>query len=116
MTPTPLMLAIAEMEGFNKPNTISQMNKNPGNLRAGKRSKSKDTRGYAIYTTVEDGWADLADLLAYYGRKHFTLLGMMEKYAPSADKNNPKAYARFIAKRCNCGLDAPVSTLLGGTA
>lgn len=112
MTPTPLMLAIAQMEGFNKPGTISQVNKNPGNLRAGKRAKSKDSRGYAVYSAVDDGWADLADLLAWYGRKHFTLAGMIEKYAPSADKNDPHGYAKFIAKRINCALDTPVSTLL----
>lgn len=108
----PLMQAIAQMEGFNKAGTISAVNKNPGNLRAGKRAIAKDSRGYAVYHTVEDGWADLSDLLAYYGRHGFTLLAMMEKYAPTADKNNPNAYAQFIAKRLNCGLDTLVAKLL----
>lgn len=112
--PTPLMLAIAQMEGFNKKGTIAQVNNNPGNLRAGRRSPKNDARGYAVYKTVDDGWADLAELLAWYAHKHFTLFGMMEKYAPSADKNDPQAYARFIANRINCAIDTPVSTLLGG--
>lgn len=113
---TPLMDSIATMEGFHKSATLSQVNKNPGNLRAGKRATGHDQRGYAIYATVDDGWQDLADLLAWYASKHYTLLGMMERYAPSADSNDPNAYAKFIAKRINCALDTPVSTLLGGSS
>lgn len=115
MTPTPLMNAIATMEGFfAKKKTLAQINNNPGNLRAGKRAVSKDANGYARYTTVEDGWADLSDLIGWYARRHFTLFGMMERYAPSADKNDPDAYARFICQRVKCQMDTPVEQLLKG--
>lgn len=113
ITPTPLMQGIAAMEGFYKPGTLSQVNNNPGNLRAGKRATGHDQRNYAVYRDPDDGWADLADLLAWYGEKGYTLASMMQKYAPSADSNNPDAYAKFLTQRCNCSLDTPVSKLLG---
>ena len=57
-----LMNAIARMEGFfNTGNTVAKRNNNPGNLMyAGQRGAiGKDSSGFAIFGSIEDGWAAL---------------------------------------------------------
>lgn len=58
---------------------------------------------------------DLSELLSYYAKHGYTLAAMMQKYAPSADHNNPDAYAKFLAEKCGCQIDTPVSQLMGAT-
>lgn len=59
----------------------------------------------------EEGWRVLKVIIQQYidgkytGGKKPTIKQMMDVYAPSGDKNNPSAYAEYIAKRVNIPLD-----------
>jgi hypothetical protein len=111
--------AIARMEGFYKPGSLAQRNNNPGNLRSwGSRPVSG---GYAVFETPEAGWAALKqqirrnidrglNLLEFFGGKP----GVYAGYSPAADKNDPVAYARFVAQRAGIDVTTPLKELLAG--
>jgi hypothetical protein len=84
-------LAIFMFEGANKcdPTTHNIRNLNPGN--AG---------GYRVFTNFADGWAALVADISYKVRHHLsptgTMLDFFNLYAPGADHNDPRGYARFV--------------------
>jgi len=113
--------AIATFEGFFKPGTVAARNNNPGNLRAGPRAISKDSQGYGVYASVEDGWADLfrqvelniadgLNLREFFAGKP----GIYPGYAPAADENQPIQYAAFVGSRVGVPLDRPLFALASG--
>lgn len=79
--------------------------KNPGNVRSSERATATRTivqtpRGpFAKYPTWADGTADWAARMVgpkYAGAGLATVRRVLPKYAPSADSNDPDAYARTV--------------------
>ena len=106
--------AIATFEG-DHPTSRASRNNNPGNLKfvAQAEAKGKDAGGFAIFKTREDGIEALESqlVIAATGKSKvyspdMTILQFFQKYAPAADKNNPKRYAEFVAGK----LGVPVTT------
>lgn len=101
--------AIARMEGFYRKGTPAQRNNNPGNLRSwGTRPVVK---GFAVFETPEAGWRALWAQIVKNINRRLTMYeffagkpGVYGGYAPAADKNRPREYAEFVAKRL--GIDA----------
>lgn len=115
--------AIATMEGYFKPNSLAARNNNPGNLRSW--GSAPVVSGYASFQTAEQGWAALRAQIQRNIDRGLTLRefftgkpGVYAGYAPSADKNNPEAYARFVADRLGVDVDTPLSQIFtaGGGA
>jgi hypothetical protein len=99
--------AIARMEGFYTPRSISQRNNNPGNLRSwGKRPQVK---GFAKFPTPTDGWVALRKQIDrnidrglttaefFAGKKNMNGHVVYPGYAPATDGNDPLTYAKFVA-------------------
>jgi hypothetical protein len=118
MPPKILKLAeiIRDYEG--KPGDRNYRNNNPGNCRynfGGYLSKygkvRRDKDGFAIFPTYEQGWMYLCNMLKHWAqntRAEWTILALMESYAPAADNNDPKRYAEYISQH----LGVPASTKL----
>lgn len=98
--------AIRQHEGFYK-GSRSWRNNNPGNLKFASQpgAVGQDAGGFAVFNTYEDGWNALIELISraatgnssvYY--PEMTILQFFQKYAPSADNNNPLAYASIVAE------------------
>lgn len=113
-----LAQAIASMEGFFKPGSLAARNNNPGNLRSW--GSAPIAAGYAAFQSVEQGWDALRAQIQKNVNRGLTLReffagkpGVYAGYAPSADKNNPEAYARFVAGRLGVDVDTPLSQIAG---
>jgi hypothetical protein len=95
--------AIAQMEGFYKPHTISAKNNNPGNLRSwGKRPI---VNGFASFDTEEEGFAALRDQINLNINRGLSLYEFFAGkpkvypgYSPQKDGNDPLSYALFAAR------------------
>ena len=115
--------AIATMEGFFKPGSLAARNNNPGNLRSW--GSTPIAAGYAAFQSADQGWAALRSQIQKNVNRGLTLReffagkpGVYAGYAPSADKNNPEAYAKFVAGRLGVDVDTPLSQIVdsdGGT-
>lgn len=110
-------LAIQKHEGYFAPGqnskypkgTLSWQNKNPGNIRYAGLFASlaigKHPLNFCIFETYEKGLDALKLLLKRAGTGQSSvydpegdLYAFYERYAPSTDRNNPKAYAEAVAK------------------
>lgn len=119
--------AIAQMEGYNTAGTLAQRNNNPGNLRAvtGYTYPGQvgiDSRGFAIFDSADSGFAQLDKQIQINANLGLNLTqffagepGVYPGYAPSADSNNPNAYAAFVSQQTGIPLDAPLNQVLAGT-
>lgn len=76
-----------------------------------------DERGFAKFATPEDWFDALVEKIMfnqtnpksrYYGK---TILEYFKLYAPSADGNNPLAYAQSVAKQLWVSVNTPISEL-----
>lgn len=110
-------LAIKTKEGWFK-GSLTQRHNNPGALRWS-RYQSGNKNGFAVFPDYETGMKALifqltiaADGRSKVYRPEMTLLEFFERYAPSSDNNNPLAYANFVAKRLNIGIETQIKTLL----
>ena len=121
--------AIQVYEGY-YPFSRSYRTKNPGNLKFTAYTQSlgaikADVAGFCIFPTYEAGFEALCQFLkdaangelkAYHtgGIKpsDFTLLQFFTAYAPSSDKNNPAAYASFVAKQLGVDPQTKINTFL----
>lgn len=95
-----LALAIQNYEG--KVGDRNMNNNNPGNLEYGDFAKKHGATGtdgrFAIFPTYEIGFdATKALIRDVYGS--YTLAGMMNKWAPSSDNNDTKAYIKTLASK-----------------
>lgn len=124
--------AIQSFEGWFTPGTNgypngskSFRNNNPGNIKyiGQKRAIGKDSTGFCIFATYEDGRAELIDLLTRAAtgkssiyRPDMTLLQFYEKYAPSSDNNHPLSYASAVAKMIGCSITSKIKDIYAGTA
>lgn len=102
--------AIRDYEG--KPGDLNYRLNNPGNIK-GKNGK------FLKFATWDEGWKYLLDYLtrATTGKHksykpEFSLLQFFKVYAPSADKNNPHAYASFVAKRLGVTVETQIKNLV----
>lgn len=98
----------------------SQRNHNPGNLKYVKQAKAigSDSAGFAIFANDQDGWDTLIHMIenAINGKSkiyypEMTILQFFEKYAPSADKNNPQKYAEIVAFKINKDINFKIKNL-----
>ena len=112
------------MEGFNRPGTIAARHHNPGNLRTWPSVPSFG--GYAQFLDDASGFAALYALIQriidrgvnlyefFAGQRDdsgATIAGGYPGYAPSADSNNPKAYAEFVAGQAHIDPSVPLNTI-----
>ncbi|WAL80953.1 hypothetical protein OYT13_13820 [Pandoraea sp. XJJ-1] len=85
-------------------------NNNPGNIRYGSFAKSqgavgKDSGGFAVFQSAEDGLRALGDLLRSYARRGLnTVRGVINRWAPPSE-NDTGAYVGAVAKRLGVGED-----------
>lgn len=110
-------LAIQEYEGW-KEGSLTYRHNNPGALRWSKY-QTDHKNGFSVFASYEDGFRALEFQLkiAANGQSSVyfpddTLLQFFEKYAPSSDNNNPKAYAQFVAKKIGVTIDTRISGLV----
>jgi hypothetical protein len=91
--------------------------RNPGNIRfgdslgaiSGKKHKCGSSGSFAIFPTEAAGLAAIPKVLKAYG--HVTVLDAMKKYAPASDGNDPKAYAKQVAKSMGAKIEDFVDDL-----
>ncbi len=127
--------AQAKARGLKYP-TRAQRNANPGNVREWRDSQNRPyprSGGYVDFVAwasdrfpgvsaerlsqraLAEGWRVLRKLVSHYvegkytGGKVPTLSEMFAVYAPASDRNDPEAYARFVAKEL--GVSAAVLLL-----
>lgn len=109
--------AIMAYEGW-KPGSVSYRNRNPGNLRSSQFATYVGVDGFAEFDSLVNGYIGLkGDLRAKFSGKNehgitgdTTLLGLMQVYAPAADKNVPLAYAQFVAHWVTLALGQEIHT------
>ena len=98
----------------------SYRNNNPGNLKfVGQAHAKKETAGsFCVFDSYEHGWKALINMItnAVNGKStiykpEMTVLQFFQKYAPSADSNNPEAYAAFVANRVGFSINSELEEL-----
>ena len=111
---------IRDFEG--SPGDRNYRNNNPGNVRfydGGYLAKygrvEQDKDGFAIFPTYEQGFSYLCNMLLNWAkttRANWTILQLMQSYAPTADHNDPVAYANNLTKRLGVDASTRLSDLL----
>ena len=76
---------------------IPQRDNNPGDLKfMGQREATgKDEKGFATFSTPEDGWQALFHQIDLYQQRGLTIRQTIFKYAPPVE-NNTNAYLDFV--------------------
>lgn len=112
---TLMCAAIADYEGG--PGDRNHLNCNPGNLRSW--PGYPQDHGFAKFPTWEIGMMALETLIKNAAKgisssyqPNMTLVQFFGKYSPTADGNNPTAYANFVAKRMGVGVSFQLFKLL----
>ena len=81
---------------------INWRNNNPGNIRYSKWSiahgATGENGGYAVFPSAEIGRKAADDLLRSGGYSKLNIADAINRWAPSADSNDPVAYAAHITK------------------
>lgn len=107
--------SIARYEGFYQTRSRAARNNNPGNLRSW--GTTPVVNGFAVFATEALGWRALKLQILknitrgltteeFFGGKH----GIYTGYAPVTDRNDPRAYANFVAKRIGIPVDVPLNS------
>lgn len=79
-------------------------NNNPGNLRSWGSAAVVD--GFATFGTAEEGLSAMAGNLVKYGNDGYdTIRKIINRWAPSGDKNNVAAYIAAMVRRTGFGAD-----------
>jgi len=110
---------IAQKEGFfSSKETIAKRLHNPGDLRPYSHDQKSES-GYRSFQTDEQGWAELKRQIKLNAARNLSIeeffagkKGVYEGFAPSADKNDPRGYAEFVAKGFGVDVSTRVSDLL----
>ena len=111
--------AIQQMEGW-FPGSRSYLNNNPGNLRSGP-GMTGTAGGYAVFPDVATGQAALDAQVQSNIDRGLTLQQFFAGgngypgYAPSADNNNPTAYANFVAGQVGIDTSTPLNSVGGAS-
>ena len=106
---------IANMEGWNKPNTLARRNNNPGNLRSGSGQVGTDANGFAIFPNEETGWAALDRQIALDANRGHTLSSFLNKYAPPSE-NDTTNYLDYVSSNLGVDPDASLLNILSGNS
>jgi hypothetical protein len=110
-----LIQAIAEMEGFYRPDTIPSDLHNPGDLIfAGQPNSVPHTRGkhtFAHFQTEDDGWVALLRQVLKFAASDFTVARLIKAWAPPSE-NDTDRYLDFICKEVGCTPDTLVKSLI----
>jgi hypothetical protein len=107
--------AIMNAEGW-RPNSVSNRNRNPGNLRSSYLQTGVDPNNYAVFHSLLDGYTallyDLQVKCSGHSTHHLTpestLTDLCEVYAPRADSNNPYSYSTILSWWLGIALGKPV--------
>jgi hypothetical protein len=111
--------AIKQHEGYYI-GSRSYRNNNPGNLKfVGQANAIKEANGsFCVFDTYEHGWQALINMItnAVNGKSQIysptmTVLQFFEKYAPSADSNDPKRYAEAVATYVGFSVNSELEEL-----
>jgi len=95
--------AIARQEGFYRAGSKARRLNNPGNLRPWRNCPLPVADGMIVFPSAEAGWEQLRAQIRLNIRRGLTTRqffggkGTYPGYAPRADKNQPDAYAAFVA-------------------
>lgn len=109
---TLLMQSIAKLEGFYKHGTLAQRQNNPGNLRFAKQVGAvKGDKGFAKFSTLEQGWNALRAQIALDAKRGHTLETFIHKYAPPHE-NNTKRYLSNLSISLNVSQSIKLSHIL----
>lgn len=122
-----LASAIQQVEGYYPPGSVvggasypqgslAYRNNNPGNLRPGSLAvgATGSNGGYAVFPDFQTGWNALLGLIQSPAYWSLTLVQFFSQYAPSADNNNPAAYAATVAASLGVDPNTPISQLASG--
>lgn len=103
----------------------SYRNLNPGNIKfvGQKRAVGKDSGGFCIFASYDDGLQELEDLLVRAAtspdtvnyQANMTLLQFFQKYCedlPNTKENEPEIYANKVAKKIGVVVGAPIKNLI----
>lgn len=106
-----LKTLIARMEGWNVSGSVAQRNRNPGNLRyAGQSGAVGQNQGYAVFDSVEAGWAALERQIALDASRGLTLEEFTYKYAPPSE-NQTRDYLKFLTSELGVTASTPLNSL-----
>jgi hypothetical protein len=116
--------AIADFESGGDPNALNYRNNNPGNLKyAGQvNATGQDSRGFAVFPTMQDGWNALVAQLDKYVRVHpdYSLLQLTTLYLggnPNAPvvtgEGNPFTYAQSVAAKLGVSVNDTLRQIFG---
>ena len=92
----------------------SWRNNNPGNMRASSgliHGANGISDGFLVFPDVETGLNAISKLFKSKNYISLTLAGAMQRYAPSADNNNPERYAKNISQRTGISVNAKIKDL-----
>lgn len=112
--------AITQMEGSGA-GTIATRNNNPGNLVSGP-GMIGTSGGFAVFPDEATGQAALDNQIQLNINRGLTLQQFFAGgngyagYAPSADNNNPTAYANFVAGQVGIDTSTPLNSLASGAS
>src|SRR6185312_5753492 len=116
---------IGTIEGyFNGTSTRAVSNNNPGNLKYGSTTPNAiatDSKGFAIYSSAEQGMTDLKNYTLTHAQRGYSLnqffggTGSYGGYAPASDNNDPNSYASQVAKALGIDPNLPIIDQLGGS-
>ena len=113
-----LASAIATQEGYGAANSACTSINNPGCLRAGPGQTGTSAQGFAVFPDADTGWSALdsqiqsninlgVNLQQFFAGEP----GVYPGYAPSADSNNPSAYANNVASAVGISTTTPLSQI-----
>lgn len=93
---------------------LNLLNDNPGNIRYGAFARrlgaTGENHGYAVFASRGAGSRAMDALLkSYVSRGYDTLSKIIHRWAPSADDNDPDAYAKAVSKWAGVGINTPLS-------
>jgi hypothetical protein len=116
--------AIFHFEGGN-PGNLNVRNNNPGNLKfAGQPNATEGDKGFAVFPSLQDGFAALnAQLMKYLNDfPNLTLTQFEARYLGQTDYLNPRVtdqgdpftYAQAVADKLGVSPDQTLSQIFGG--
>jgi hypothetical protein len=95
--------------------SLAARNNNPGNLRYDGHSQWQgmtgvDPRGFVVFDTPANGQRALSIDIANQQKLHGinTVAGLINKFAPSSDNNDPHSYAQTVARSLGVGVNDPI--------
>jgi hypothetical protein len=93
--------AIAQYEGFLKPDSLAQRQNNPGNLKYGpfaeRYGATPGDKGFASFPDVQSGVLAMDSLVDSYAQRGYTMGDMLERW--NGNGPNTKEYQDFVSDK-----------------